>query len=553
MSNLKEIRTNNEIVQTILPNTNSVSGGSHMTDTAVINPIINTAHRTSDINEDHYEGDDIEDDDGDDNSIEKISILSHSTLDTRKNPDHTNTIPEFDTNTMRRNTVRVNEKLYTENKCPKNIIYLDNNATTLMCPLAIKALNVWSRCYNPASSSKYAKNGKMMIEQVKKYISTMNNFNLDKYAVIFTSGGTESNCMILRSIVTAYNIKKGIPHILSSKIEHHSILECLSSLEQSGEAQVTLVDPDVYGQIRTKSVKRAIRPNTALISIMYANNETGAINNIPKIGAIAHRYRIPLHTDCVQIYGKYKIDIPKSNIDALSASFHKLYGPKGSGLLIISNDLISGYELKGEINGSQQYGLRGGTENPSAVASIGAAMVWNFKNRDKKNAHHKSLVSYIMREFSKHFPILYYDEFMEKHGFKEPTCTRLTLDENTQTKCTKLHPIEIVLLGPHKSSNTRLNSTLLISIAKHTKPDFCNVKFKKKLDNLGIVVSIASACLTSSDKASHVLTSMRAPPIIKRGVLRISVSDYTTIAEIQKFTKIIIAEIKKYHTTKKKN
>lgn len=259
---------------------------------------------------------------------------------------------------------------------------------------------------------------------------------------------------------------------------------------------------------------------------MFANNEIPVINNIEDIGVVAHKNRIPLHSDCVQIFGKFKVDMIRNNIDVLSASAHKFYGPKGMGILIVNNKLIEGYGLKGEINGSQQHGLRGGTENIPGIASTLEALKWTFSNRKKKNQKLFKMREHFLEKISKHFimgNIVDYINEDADHG-----------------------SIEIVSLGPPADKQGFiLPNTVLLSIAKTRGKPFCNIELKKWLDGKNCVISIGSACLTNSDKASHVLSAIGAPPVIKRGVIRVSFGDYNVINEIDKFVNVLKEGIEK--------
>ena len=241
-----------------------------------------------------------------------------------------------------------------------NIIYFDNNATTMINSQAKKVHSDWLGCYNASSDSKIAKPAKQQLESAKDAILAHCSVSSASHTAIFTSGATESNCLIIKSCVKSYKrklIERGSelkPHLITSALEHHSILECLHDLETCGDVDVTYVEPTIYGNILPSDVRDAITPTTCLITIMFANNEIPVINNLSEIGSIAHEKHIPVHSDCVQIFGKYKINMDTHNLDALSASAHKFYGPKGVGLLIISNKLIEGYGLTAEIHGSQQ-------------------------------------------------------------------------------------------------------------------------------------------------------------------------------------------------------
>lgn len=403
------------------------------------------------------------------------------------------------------------------------IIYLDNNATTLICKPAAVEFNRWLSCFNPSSDSKIAQPAKLELEHAKKYI--LHHCNATNHTVIFTSGATESNCFILKSTSESYaNIKGIIPHVIISSMEHSSIIDVCKLMEEEGKIELTMVSPNIYGCILPENVEREIKKNTAIISIMYANNETGSINNVKEIANISHKHKIPFHSDCVQIFGKTKINIPELGLDAISVSFHKLYGPKGIGLLIINNDLISGYKLHGQILGHQQNGLRGGTENIPAIASSIEAMKWNFTNRKEKNINLLNMRNYIIDELGKSFTWGNYVDYV---------------NPSTSNQTSKKNDIELILLGPpveHKQFY--LPNTLSIAIAKNKEPPFCNINFKKALDRKGIVISIGAACLTSQSTSSHVLDAIMAPPVIKRGVIRISLGDYNTMDDVKKFCKV---------------
>ncbi len=416
--------------------------------------------------------------------------------------------------------------------CP-NPVYFDNNSTTLICQPAKKVHTEWLSCYNASSDSKIAKPAKALLEKAQDVILAHCGVSSATHTALFTSGATESNCLIIKSCVKAYKkklIEKGSelkPHIIASELEHHSIRECLTDLEESGDIEVTLVEPTIYGNVLADDVEKSIRPNTCLITVMFANNEVPVINNIEDIGAIAHKHRIPLHSDCVQIFGKYKIDVKKNNIDALSASAHKFYGPKGVGVLVIDNNLIEGYGLTAEIHGSQQHGLRGGTENIAGIASMMVALKTTFQNRKSKNQRLFKLRDALLAKLAKVYKIANYADY---------------LDESKTNK----EDIELISLGPPEDKKGFiLPNTVLLSIAKNRGKPFCNVELKKFLDSKNFVVSIGSACLTKSDKASHVLAAIGVPPVIKRGVIRISFGDNNTIEEINKFVKMLQQAIDK--------
>jgi cysteine desulfurase len=413
----------------------------------------------------------------------------------------------------------------TRKKSCQNIVYFDNNSTTLINVQAKKIHSEWLECYNASSDSKIAKPAKQQLERATDAILAHCGVSTATHTALFTSGATESNCLIIKSCVKSYKrklIEKGSelrPHIITSALEHHSIMECLHDLTECGDIDVSYIEPTIYGNILPEDVKSAIQPNTCLITIMFANNELPVINNLSEIGEIAHERRIPVHSDCVQVFGKYKINMDTHNLDALSASAHKFYGPKGVGLLIISNKLIEGYGLTAEIHGSQQYGLRGGTENIAGISSMMVALKSAFNNRHEKNKKLYKLRDYMLAKLANIFHFGTYLNYLT--------------DKDTK------NPVEMVSLGPpDKNKGFILPNTILLAIAKNTGKPFCNVDLKKSLDARNIIVSIGSACLTKSKSASHVLNAIGAPPVIKRGVIRISFGDLNTNEEVNKFCKI---------------
>jgi cysteine desulfurase len=474
-------------------------------------------------------------------------------------------------------------------KRKEGIIYLDNNGTTLLCDEAARVMHAWEQCYNPSSSSKVARKAKKKIEEVEAYILSHCGVTKETHYALFTSGGTESNCFILRSTAEAYKKMRGdIPHFVVSAIEHHSILECLETMKEHDLCEYTEVMPTPEGTITVSSVEKALQPNTCMVSIMYANNELGSISNIKAIGEMVHDHKIPMHSDVVQLFGKHRIFIESSNLDAMSVSAHKFYGPKSVGYLIISKKLIDGYQIHSQIAGSQQYGLRGGTENVPGIASSAAALHYTFNHRNKKNLHLLTLRTYIIDDLTHEWNRMDYRSFLSVCELKEPYRSIVydgdrvkeggkskkkdpldTLDEEKEKKekdmsllrdvnpaylkgsKSKPKPI-FVILGPKEDEKSRyLPNTILIAFINPKElpaygsypgtKQFCNVKLKHELDKHDVVVSIASACLTSSDKASHVLSAIGAPSFIKRGVIRISLGDHNTKEEV----KIFLHELKK--------
>lgn len=448
-----------------------------------------------------------------------------------------------------------------------HLVYLDNNATTAMCKPAIAAMTTWlDSPANPSSTGEYGTAAREMIETSRKFIAS--HCHAPNYTVIFTSGASESNCFIIRATAEAYKKQRGtMPHILTSLTEHKSIIKCCEALKSSSQAEVTYLAPGASGCIPVSLIEHGIRENTCIISIMAANNELGCINNLKEIGTIAHAHQIPFHSDFVQVFGKFRINLPANNIDAISASFHKLYGPKGSGILVINNDLIAGYKLEGQISGTQEFGLRGGTENVAAIAGSIAALKYVFTNRAVKNAKLFSQRDYIIGKLRSKFPVRSYRSFITpkdaaqseiKTNIASSAGPKKKLADDTSTPDETRHPVSLVFLGPEckitkaDSSVTSLPrvlpNTILLAIVKADKSTpFCNVKLKSTLNKNHVIISIGSACNTAAEEASHVLDAIHAPDVIKRGVIRISFGDTTTKKDldtfISAFTSAVTAQI----------
>jgi cysteine desulfurase len=259
---------------------------------------------------------------------------------------------------------------------------------------------------------------------------------------------------------------------------------------------------------------------------MGANNEIGSINDVKSIGKICKKYNIPFHTDYVQLFGKHRVDLSDGLISSLSVSFHKLYGPLGIGLLIIDKKVMDKYNLCG-LNATMDplRGVKIGTPAVPLIAGAIVAMKDNFIKRSIKDKHLLKLRNYILDNLSSHISLFYYDDFITK-------------------KIKTIPKICIMLFGPHKQDLEKyMHNTILLSVVT-CDVQFCNVMLKKYLEKNNVIVSIGSACHTHSKNASHVIRSLNTPPMIRRGVLRISLIDSNTSAEINKFIKIFLDGIK---------
>jgi cysteine desulfurase len=410
------------------------------------------------------------------------------------------------------------------------MIYFDNNATTMMPQEIIDIMVKWFNKGNPSAAYKSAKLCKAMIREFKLYLANWGGFSLyegqggadgGQYEIIFTSCASEANNMIIRASVDAYWAKLGtMPHVITSAIEHKSALLCLEGLAKLGRCEYSLAPTGLTGHILADDVAQLVRDNTCLISIMVANNETGAINDIKSLATMAHSYSIPFYSDVVQYFGKYKLNAAANGLDAFGLSFHKVHGPPGVGALAIKRAFIDGYGLEAQICGTQNNGLRGGTENVPGLAGSYAAMKFIGENRALKNKQIYSIKAQIMTNLADKWPTISYLDYI--NGIRPAS----------------LFIVFISGLGPDY-----LCGTLLLSVVKLQGPPMCNVKLKEALEANGAIVSIGSACNTASDKASHVLDQLGADQYIRKGTIRISIGDLNRPSEAKKFVEAFNASL----------
>jgi cysteine desulfurase len=291
--------------------------------------------------------------------------------------------------------------------------------------------------------------------------------------------------------------------------------------------EATFIQPTLSGHILPQTVNKEIKQNTCLICIMSANNETGAINNIKEICQIARKKNILFHCDVVQSFGKMPFVISgdplnECPVDSFSVSFHKIYGPPGIGILVIRATMLR--FLQPMIYGSQNSSFRGGTENLIGIGASFVALRSTLTDRVTKNSKLQTILNYLMENLAKIAPVRTYEEYV--------------LDGNSK-------PLEIILLSRCKNPQFGyLPNTLLFSVVKRTEPVLCNTRLKKELEKRNIIVSIGSACNTSSPKASHVLYALKADEFIRKGTLRISLGDLNTLDEAKKFIEVFATVLK---------
>jgi len=378
----------------------------------------------------------------------------------------------------------------------KRIIYLDNNATTKIDEEVMNAMQPYftEKYANPSGVYYFAQEVKKDIENARENVAKLLNANPDE--VVFTSGGTESDNMAIKGIAFA-NKEKG-KHIITSAIEHHAVLNTCRYLEKNG-FEITYLPVDKYGIIDIDMLKKSIRKDTILITVMYANNEIGTIEPIEEIGKIAREKNIYFHTDAVQAAGKIDIDVKKLNVDLLSISAHKFYGPKGIGALYINKKVKIEPILHG---GHHEKNRRAGTENVASIIGMGKACeiaIKNLKDQSYKMKI-KSLRDKLEKEILKNIPEVIVNGSPEKRV------------DNTLNICIKYIEGESVLIN---------------------------------LDFEGICASSGSACTSGSLEPSHVLLALGLPHEIAHGSIRFSLSKYNTEEDIDKVINVLPGIVEK--------
>ena len=258
-------------------------------------------------------------------------------------------------------------------------IYLDNNATTKTDEEVVKAMLPYllENYGNPSSIYKIGRDTRKAVEEAREKVAKALNCEVNE--IYFTSGGSESDNTAIKGIAHSYKNKGN--HIITSKIEHPAVLETCKELEKEG-FEVSYIGVDENGIINLKELEASIKPSTILISVMFANNEIGTIQPIKEIGKIAKENNIYFHTDAVQAVGNLKIDVKELNLDSLSLSAHKFYGPKGVGALYVKKGVKFNKFISG---GHQEKNKRAGTENVAGIVGLGKAIELAYQDLDKHN------------------------------------------------------------------------------------------------------------------------------------------------------------------------
>ena len=376
----------------------------------------------------------------------------------------------------------------------KKLIYMDNAATTKAAPEVIEAMLPYFGEYygNPSSIYSLAAESKKAVTDAREIIAE--SLGTKAQDIYFTAGGSEADNWAIKAAAEAYAAKG--KHIITSQIEHHAVLHTCEYLEKQG-FEVTYVGVDEQGILRLDELKAAIRPDTVLISVMFANNEIGTLQPVKEIGEIAKEHGILFHTDAVQAYGQVPIDVDEYHIDMLSASGHKLNGPKGIGFLYIRK----GLKLRSFIHGGgQERARRAGTENVPGIVGLGAAAARAMATLQKRSEYEMNLRDYMIAQIKEKVP------YCRLNGDREK---RLPNNVNFSFRFIE-------------------GESLLIM-----------------LDMKGICASSGSACTSGSLDPSHVLLAIGLPHEIAHGSLRLTISEETTKEDVDTVVGVVAEIVQK--------
>lgn len=367
-------------------------------------------------------------------------------------------------------------------------VYADNAATTPVSPTVFEAMKpFYTDLYgNPSSLYAIGRDAKKHLELARADVASC--LGVEPHEIFFTSGGSESDNWAIKGV--AHQLaKKGKKHIITSKFEHHAVLHTCAALEQEGFS-VTYLDVHSDGLVRPEELEAAIREDTALVTIMYANNEIGTIQPIPELGAICKKHGVLFHTDAVQAAGNVPIQMKEQNIDLLSLSAHKLHGPKGVGVLAVRKGISLPNLIDG---GAQERGRRAGTENVAGIVGLSVALKEACATMDERNKRLRS-----MR-----------DRLID---------------------------------GALQIERSHLNGDRAIRLPGNVNLCFEGIEGESLLlllDLNGICGSSGSACTSGSLDPSHVLLAIGLPHEIAHGSLRLSLSDQNTEEDVDYILEVL--------------
>jgi cysteine desulfurase len=383
------------------------------------------------------------------------------------------------------------------NQRAKQVVYLDHADSNAVDPRVVEAmLPFWTERYGNASSIyRLGQDAQHSLEEARQTVADI--LNCTPREVIFTSCGTESDNLALRGVALDRRQRSQKNHIITTAIEHHAIGHTVQQLEEHFGFDVTYVPVDHYGMVDPVDVENAIRPDTAIISVMYANNEVGTIEPIAEIGQIARAHKIPFHTDAVQAGGTLSLDVKSLNVDLLSLSAHKFYGPKGVGVLYARRGVPF---LPMQTGGAHEHKRRAGTENVAYIVGLATALRLAYKEVEQANAQIARLRDKLI------------DGVLERISDSQ--------------------------LSGHPTQRLPNNASFLFSYVE-------GESILLHLDQVGVAASSGSACTSGSLEPSHVLMAMGFPHEVAHGSLRLTLGKENTDEDVDYVLDVLPAIIEK--------
>jgi cysteine desulfurase len=375
------------------------------------------------------------------------------------------------------------------------VIYLDHAATTPVDRDVVAAMLPWfsERFGNPSSIYQYGQEARAALDEARMAIARV--LRCRPGEIVFTSGATESDNLAIKGVVRAARLAepKVRPHVVTSAIEHHAVLHAAEALVREGVCDLAVVQPNAEGIIVPEAIAAAMRPETCLVAVMYANNEMGAIQPVAEIAGIAREHGVPFFTDAVQAAGALTLDVNAIGCDLLALSAHKFYGPKGVGLLYVRQGTSVAWQQDG---GGQEQGRRGGTENVAAIVGMATALVNVESARQQTSERIAALRDRLLVGLEGRIP-------------------------------------DLIVNGPVDPTN-RLPNNLNVSI-----PGIQGETMLLGLDMEGVAASAGSACTTGNAEPSHVLIAMGIPEERCRASLRFTLGRDTTAEEVDEAAEIV--------------
>lgn len=376
-------------------------------------------------------------------------------------------------------------------------IYLDHAATTPVDPVVLDAMLPYftQRFGNPTSIYAAGRDARAGLDWARGTLAKV--LNCLPRELIMTSGATESNNTAIRGVAWWHRLNGHGNHLITTSIEHHAILHVMEALSQHHGFEVTVVAPDGNGRVAPADIEAAIRPDTCLISVMYANNEIGVVQPIQEIAAVARKHGVTMHTDAVQAAGALPLNVDDLGVDLLSLSAHKFYAPKGVGLLYVRRETRLAWQ---QLGGGQENARRAGTENVPGIVGMATALALADESMDVRTAHTRMLRDRLIDGILERVP------------------------------------------------DAQLNGDPVNRLANNVNISFDGVEGESillDLDMHGIAASSGSACATGSTEPSHVLRAIGVPEELAQGSLRLTVGKDNTIEEIDRAIGVVVQSVQR--------